>query len=66
MTKGEKIVIVVIFHRFSFQCVMDLSSMCGGRGGQEPFLSMACKTFYGDLNLFIYLSMFAYYAYLHE
>jgi hypothetical protein len=44
---------------------MDLNSMCGGHGEQEPFLSMACKTFYGDLNLFIYLCMFDYYAYLH-
>jgi hypothetical protein len=48
-------------YHFSFQCVMDLSSMCGARGGQEPFLHMACKTFYGDLNLFTYLSMFGRY-----
>jgi hypothetical protein len=24
-------------YHFSFQCVMGLSSMCGGHDGQEPF-----------------------------
>jgi hypothetical protein len=36
-TKGEKTIIFINFHHFSFQCVMGLSSMCGGCIGQEPF-----------------------------
>jgi hypothetical protein len=31
---------------FSFpQCVMDMCSMCDGRGRQELFLCVDCKTF---------------------
>jgi hypothetical protein len=30
----------------------------------KNLLCVACKTFYGDLNLFIYLCMLVYYAYI--
>jgi hypothetical protein len=65
--KGEKIVIILVFHRLSFRCVMDLSSMCGGRGGQETYLCVACKTLMASISvlwilcLLFYLFMFGRY-----
>jgi hypothetical protein len=43
---GEKIVISIIFIVFSFpQCVMDMCSTCGGRGGQKLIYVWLVKLF---------------------
>jgi hypothetical protein len=48
-----------------------ISSVCNGHvlyvwwsWWTRTYLCVACKTFYGDLNLFIYLCMLDYYAYI--